>query len=46
MKVLAKKTGYHWGTLSRWENGHCIPSFLALHDWCEALGVRLTTVPA
>jgi transcriptional regulator with XRE-family HTH domain len=43
IKDLAKRLGYHWTTLSRWENGHKIPGFLALHDWCDALGVRLTT---
>jgi len=44
VEALSKKIGYHWTTISRWENGHCIPAFLALHDWCEGLGQRLTTL--
>ena len=41
-EVLAETLGYHRMTVGRWERGETMPSFQALHDWCEALGVTLT----
>lgn len=40
-KVLCHNMGYHKMTLGRWERGETMPSFQALHDWCEALGLRI-----
>jgi DNA-binding transcriptional regulator YiaG len=39
---LASDLGYHWTTLGRWERGENLPSFQALRDWCQQLGVRPT----
>ena len=39
--VLAEIMGYHWQTVGRWERGESTPSCQALHDWCEALGLKL-----
>ncbi len=42
LDVLAEIIGYHWVTVSRWERGERLPSFQALHDWSQALGVNPT----
>jgi transcriptional regulator with XRE-family HTH domain len=41
--VMAEMLGYHWMTVGRWERGESLPSFQALHDWCQVLDVNLTT---
>ena len=38
---LSTKLGYDYSTLSGWERGERTPTFNALIDWCDALGVRL-----
>lgn len=39
---LAKKIGYDRHNLACWECGIRTPSYRSLHDWCEALGAKLT----
>lgn len=38
---LAKRLGYHETTIARWESGMNVPTYRALTDWCQALGVKL-----
>lgn len=42
LDVLAEMLGYHVMSVGRWERGESYPSIQALHDWCQALGVKLT----
>jgi transcriptional regulator with XRE-family HTH domain len=39
---LSTKLGYDYSTLSGWERGERTPTFSALIDWCDSLGVRLS----
>jgi ribosome-binding protein aMBF1 (putative translation factor) len=39
--TLADAMGYHPVMLGRWERGEATPSLQRLHDWCDALGVRV-----
>lgn len=41
LKDLAKKSGYHWRTFEKWENGSAQPRLVAFIDVCKALGIRV-----
>ena len=39
---LADRMGYSADAIRRWESGVGFPTYRALLDWCQALGVGLT----
>ena len=45
LKGLAQKSGVHWVTLSRFENGHADLGVRKLNRVAQALGLRLTLQP-
>jgi transcriptional regulator with XRE-family HTH domain len=38
---LSQALGYDYSAISGWERSERTPSFRALMDWCDALGVKL-----
>jgi len=46
LKTLAQKSGVHWVTLSRFENGHGDLGVRKLNRVAQALGLELTVRPA
>lgn len=43
---LAELTGYAPKSILEWENGRNNPKLRQLHDWAQALGMRLELVKA
>lgn len=41
--ALAKAVGVSYPTISRWENGHCLPNLVQgakFNDFCEKKGIK------
>ncbi|MEQ8233278.1 MAG: helix-turn-helix transcriptional regulator [Gammaproteobacteria bacterium] len=47
LHALAKRMGYGYNTVHRWENEQAQPPLRSLRDWANALGfdVQLFTLP-
>jgi transcriptional regulator with XRE-family HTH domain len=42
---LSERLGYDYSQLSGWERSERTPTFFALMNWCDALGVKLEIQP-
>lgn len=41
-RALSLRLGYSAETVRHWEDGQNHPSFRSLHDWAQALGMKIT----